>query len=198
MAVLVFPSAPSSSIRADCTCSYIPFPLPDERRAAYTQAYLLFMSHTHVFALHRLSLSRTSIYSCSPPDRISSSILLLNIQHSTHQSFTLYSTWEIPSPTATTTINQSSDTTSHRQDVLSSRRTLLGVPLSLLQTLDRPMPRPRTARSHCPGEDGARGLRLCKPQQPSTRNRVHCSRCRRPARLWICQRRIPHTAVIAP
>jgi hypothetical protein len=58
------------------------------------------------------------------------------------------------------------------------------------------MPRPRTARPHRPGEDSARRLRLCKPQQPSTRDGVHCTGCGRPSRLWICQRRIPHTAMI--
>jgi hypothetical protein len=80
-----------------------------------------------------------------------------------------------------------------RQDVLSSRRTVLGLQVPLLQARHRPMPRRWPARSPCAREDSPRRLRMQQPQQPPTRTRRRLGSA---PRFWIRQRCIQHATMM--
>jgi len=81
------------------------------------------------------------------------------------------------------------------QHVLSSHRTLLSLPVSLLQARYRSMCCPRPARPHGAREDGPCGLRLCQPQQPPTRSYVRSTK--RAPGFWVRERWIPLSTTIA-
>jgi hypothetical protein len=81
------------------------------------------------------------------------------------------------------------------QHVLSSCRTLLSLPVSLLQARHRPMCCSWPARPHGAREDSPRGLRLCQPQQPPTRSCVRSTK--RAPGFWVRERWLPLSIPIA-